>query len=162
MLEFFEETSEEAHPDLRAVLTRLMKGDSIPLHEIERLYQVNRDTEQFRLVALQLRRMIEHEFASREPSQIVCVRFDSRIGLVVLTDDEAVEHTNRGTIRHVRGMRRTHRKRVGIDRSAVAETQRSALDRALEVGGRMLQVLGRELRRRPVLPSAAKRQKPVR
>lgn len=138
-----------SHPELPAVLSRLQKGDAVPVHEVERLFGVSRDGEAYRLVCLRLRTLVEREFAAREPAQIVCVRVDSRAGVVVLTDDEAVEHTSRATQRHIRGVRRTHRKRVAVDRAKVAPANVRALDRAIEVGGRILSAIGRELRRPP-------------
>ncbi len=143
-------------------VARLEKGDAVAVLAIECAHGVVRGTDAYRLAMLKLREAVSHDFARRDPPQTVTLREDAELGLVVLTDDEAVEANNRSKRIGMRKVRRAHKRHQGIDRGKVAQSNQPVLDRALELGGRILSAVAREIRRPLPANKPRERQTPGR
>ena len=159
-----DDASIEARAQLEREVCRLDFGDSIPVHRIETLCSVVRGTEAYRIACLRVKNLVESAFLRREVPIEVIVKIDADLGVYVLTPTEAsYAGERRGQIARKKQRKAlqqiTSQPRGMIDPGRLAEH-----DRAIEVNGRVVQAMDREVRRRaaPPTPRPVRRSTPVR
>lgn len=135
----------------------LTKGSIVPPDVIESAYGVKRGTDRYAFATLRASEYVERRFADRGQVVTVVIRKDA---LHILTDEEAVGH-NRASFRAgARKMRRANMRQAGSDRALMSEATRAEHDRDLEVSGRVLGAMSKELGRR-VIAQPVKRNTPL-
>lgn len=134
----------------------LEKGSIVSAHIIEEAFHVKRGTDAYGLAAMRAAEYISKRFEER--GEIVTVS-QRKHDLVVLTDEEAVEHNERSFNSGLRKAAKSHHRSLGIDRSAIVDDKvLKAHDRGLEKQGRILSSI-REARR-PISPKPRERMTP--
>jgi hypothetical protein len=134
----------------------LAKGDRIKADIIEQAYSVTRDTGAYQLAALAASEFVRRRFADRgETVMVVQRKFD----LVILTDEEAVEHAEQEFWRGIKKAGRIHARSMGIDRANLAPPVAAVHDRQLETRGRVLAAT-RQAKRMPA-PEVRRRSTPL-
>lgn len=126
-------------------LDTLDKGSTVLADAIESAYGVKRGTKEFQFAALRMQDFIRNGLAAR--GQTVTMTMDGDT-IRILTDEEAVKYNREAIKRHARGMRRTHGRQLGSDRSQMSESTKAEHDRDVEVSGRVIGAMAKEFRRR--------------
>jgi len=153
------ETEEEITPAQR--VARLERGDHIAVHEIERMFRVTRDTPEYSTRCLQLKGLVEAEWLRRDPPMHVAVKIDSDVGVMLLTASGASAYSTKTSRNGRRKLRRALAIKQDVPRSELASDEVVAHDRDLEVQGRVVSAVNRELRRKIPEPRPRERSTPV-
>lgn len=124
----------------------LQKGDRIPARTVAYAYSVEVGTNEFRLSLLRAKEVLERSFLERGVTVTVV---EDHEDLVVLDDPDAARYNARSQRRAVRKFARAHSRNLGVDRARLEEPELVTHDRNLEVGGRTLQAISREMSLRP-------------
>lgn len=134
----------------------LVKGSVIAAQAIEKAFNVKRGTDAYQLAAMRAVEYIAERFEER--GEIVTIT-QRKHDLVVLTDDEAIEHNARQFKAGIRKSTRSHHRALGVDRSRVAPERLADHDRGLEAQGRTLAAIRQA--RREVKPAPRERSTPA-
>lgn len=138
--------------------SHLRKGDRVTLDEIEHAFSTRRDTEDFRFKMLRAQRYIERRFLERgEP---VTTRTDDKIGILILTDEEALVYNTKRFEQETRQRNRAFVRLSQTDRGQLGEKSKTLLDRKVIELGHRVQADRRAKRDASSLLSPAKRTTP--
>lgn len=159
-----DDAATEALAQLEREVCRLDFGDSIPVHRIETLCGVTRGTEAYRIACLRVKNRIESAFLRRDVPIEVIIKIDADLGVYVLTPTEAsYAGERRGQIARKK-QRKALQQIVSQPRGMIDPGRLAEHDRAIEVNGRVVQAMEREVRRRaaPPAPRPVRRSTPTR
>lgn len=136
---------------------RLIKGDEVPVLEIERAYSVKYPSPDYQFAWMHCKEFVIRRFAERGEVVTVVQRDGA---LLILTDEQQVDYNIDQFKQGIRKARRAHSRMLGADRSMI-NNQKSleSHDRRLEVQGRVLSAVAKETR--IVRPLPVKRATPV-
>lgn len=134
----------------------LQKGDVIPVEKVEEIARVKRDHPRFNFAALHLAKRIETELADR--GRAVTVRSEHG-ALVICTDEDASNYNERRVKAQARGMGRSVRRMVSVDRTNLSTERLPVHDRKVEIYGKMYSAMTRV--RRQLTLVAANRTTPA-
>lgn len=115
----------------------IAKGDVIPAARIERVMNVDRrDRDAFKMAAMQLKARVVADLWRMGKKWTLSQKGDD---IVVLTDAQAAEYTDRQIELDLRAMAKMLRHQLAVDVSALDDDQRSEHERNLEVNSKTLQ-----------------------
>jgi hypothetical protein len=134
----------------------LQKGDRVPREVVERAFNVVAGTDAYRLAMLRARAFLLLAFANR--GEVVTV-VEERSDLVILNDEEAALYNERTYELALNAARRSHARKLAVDRAKLQPTTLERHDRVLVVQGRQLHAIAAST---PALPSPRKRSTPGR
>lgn len=135
---------------------QLQKGDLIPIEVIERAYSVVRDTQAYDFAALRAKDYVVRRFAER--GEVVTVAQRGGV-LNILTDTEQVSYNAARFRQGIFEAQRAQTRMLGADRSKIDPSAIDAHDRRLEVQGRVLAAVSREVKL--FTPTPTKRATPA-
>jgi hypothetical protein len=125
----------------------LEKGSVFTVSMVEHAYSVQYGTSEYSLAALRASQFISERF--KEERGVVVTTAIRKDGVRILTDEEAVA-ANAKTFRSgLRRARKAHVRQLGSDRSLMSAKVKAEHDRRVEVEGRILSSITKELRRQP-------------
>lgn len=122
----------------------LNKGDYISVKNLERYLNAKRGTEKFNFGVLALRETIERHFEMRGISVVIAT---NNYDLHILSDNDAVNYTERKFENHFVKMQKIHHKAMNIDQNNLDNLEKEVLGKNLTIMGAIVSAANDALRK---------------